>query len=158
MRVYVAGSMKNIKVIRELGELMRQQRLNVYVFCDEDQLTYEYSLTLRQQYDISQLTPQAILYNPILRSIGVLNLAQLKLCDACVIVLPSGRSAHMEGGFMCGRGKPLYIIGPMEEGEFDAMYLMAQNVYTLDDVHILIKDLKNEEKKNIAHDTTKSAT
>lgn len=30
--------------------------------------------------------------------------------DACVLVLPSGRSAHLEAGYMAGQGKRVYIL------------------------------------------------
>jgi len=30
--------------------------------------------------------------------------------EACVLVLPCGRSAHLEAGYMAGEGKPVYIL------------------------------------------------
>ncbi len=30
--------------------------------------------------------------------------------DCCVLVLPSGRSAHLEAGFMAGQGKPVITL------------------------------------------------
>lgn len=45
--------------------------------------------------------------------------------DACVLVLPCGRSAHLEAGWLCGRGKPLHVLVPADYGEPDLMYLLA---------------------------------
>ena len=30
--------------------------------------------------------------------------------DCCVLVLPCGRSAHLEAGYMAGQGKPVYTV------------------------------------------------
>jgi len=32
--------------------------------------------------------------------------------DACVLVLPCGRSAHLEAGWISGRGKPVVVYAP----------------------------------------------
>lgn len=56
----------------------------------------------------------------------------LTRCDAGVLVLPAGKSAHIELGFVVGQGKPGYIL--MESGEpdrWDVMYKFATVVYDL---------------------------
>lgn len=47
--------------------------------------------------------------------------------DACVLVLPCGRSAHLEAGWFCGRGKPVYIL-TQDGQEPELMYKMATKV------------------------------
>lgn len=32
--------------------------------------------------------------------------------DGCVLLLPSGRSAHIEAGWFCGKGRPVWILVP----------------------------------------------
>jgi hypothetical protein len=34
----------------------------------------------------------------------------LKWADACVLVMPCGRSAHLEAGYFVGAQKPLFIL------------------------------------------------
>ena len=66
--------------------------------------------------------------------------------DACVIVLPCGRSAHLEAGFMKGAGKNVYAYIP--EGcsiEPELMYKMLDGVYS--DIQEIIS-LMVEEKVN----------
>lgn len=41
------------------------------------------------------------------------------------MILPCGRSAHLEGGYAVGKGKALYILGHFPKGEFDVMYGFA---------------------------------
>jgi len=43
---------------------------------------------------------------------------------ACVLVLPCGRSAHLEAGWFIGKGRPVYIFIPGKI-EPELMYLMA---------------------------------
>lgn len=53
----------------------------------------------------------------------------MEWADACVLVLPAGRSAHLEGGWFAGRGKRLIILTRDGE-EPELMALMAQNICT----------------------------
>jgi hypothetical protein len=53
--------------------------------------------------------------------------------DAFVLVMPCGRSAHLEAGWAVGVGKPLAIL--LADGEPELMYRMASTlVVTLDDL------------------------
>jgi hypothetical protein len=45
----------------------------------------------------------------------------LEWCQACVLVLPSGMSAHLEAGWCAGQGKPVVIYAP-ELREAELMY------------------------------------
>lgn len=57
------------------------------------------------------------------------DMAALKKADACVLVLPCGRSAHLEAGWAKGAGKFLVILltdtGPLEP---ELMYAMADRI------------------------------
>lgn len=56
----------------------------------------------------------------------------LDTSDAVVLVLPAGRSGHLELGYSVGRGIPGYILldqGYVEEGRFDVMYNFASGVF-----------------------------
>ena len=55
----------------------------------------------------------------------------MRWADACVLVLPCGRSAHLEAGWFVGAGKPLAIL--LDEGsEPELMYRMARTGICLD--------------------------
>lgn len=47
----------------------------------------------------------------------------LRECDICVLVLPCGRSAHIEAGWAAGNGKQLIVL--LDDGEPDLMWKMA---------------------------------
>lgn len=50
----------------------------------------------------------------------------MRVCDACVLVMPCGRSAHLESGYFVGCGKPLVIL--LSDGEPELMYRMATHL------------------------------
>ena len=52
--------------------------------------------------------------------------------DAGLLVLPAGRSGHLELGYTIGRGKPGFILldgDYLDEGRFDVMYNFATEVF-----------------------------
>ena len=51
----------------------------------------------------------------------------MKWADLCVLVLPCGRSAHLEAGWFAGAGKPLHIL-LLEKCEPELMYKMAASI------------------------------
>lgn len=53
----------------------------------------------------------------------------LDRCDAAVLVLPAGKSGHLELGYCAGKGKRTYILLEEKEPErFDVMYQFATKV------------------------------
>ena len=62
----------------------------------------------------------------------------LKACDVCVLVLPCGRSAHLEAGWAAGAGKRL--INLLADGcEPELMYRMAEIATTIAEVVELLR-------------------
>ena len=49
--------------------------------------------------------------------------------DVCILLLPCGRSAHSEAGWMQGAGKPTYVI-LIEKQEPELMYKLFAGVFT----------------------------
>ena len=66
------------------------------------------------------------------------DLEALEWADTCVLLLPCGRSAHTEAGYLAGRGKRVIVYIP-EMVEPELMYKLFDRVVgTLDDlVHSL---------------------
>ncbi len=48
--------------------------------------------------------------------------------DCCVLLLPCGRSAHLEAGWFAGRGKRVFIYIPVFD-EPELMYKMANGIF-----------------------------
>lgn len=54
--------------------------------------------------------------------------ANLDKADAVVLILPAGKSAHLELGYVIGTGKPGYILMAPEDCRWDVMYRFATQV------------------------------
>ena len=152
MKIYVAGSMKNRDAIREVGEQLREHGFSCYVFCDAIEAAYAYSMQLRNQHDMSMLTPDLALTLPVVQAIFECNMRELEASDVVLVVLPCGRSAHLEAGWAVGRGKVAMIYGPMVRGEFDAMYGMASGVFSVNEFDKLVLMLKKLEDFGAPHE------
>lgn len=56
--------------------------------------------------------------------------AALDWCDTCVLVLPCGRSAHLEAGYTAGQGKDTYFLLNEDKFEPELMYLLGHGCST----------------------------
>lgn len=57
-----------------------------------------------------------------------LDMKALMECDACLLVLPCGRSAHLELGYAVGAGKQTAIMLHEDKFEPELMYLMVDHL------------------------------
>jgi hypothetical protein len=51
----------------------------------------------------------------------------MESCDACIIVLPCGRSAHTEAGWFSGKGKKVIVYVPIKQ-EPELMYKLFNGI------------------------------
>lgn len=58
------------------------------------------------------------------------DLFHLNRSEAVILVLPAGRSGHLELGYALGRGKAGYILLTEDNDRFDVMYKFATRVTT----------------------------
>jgi nucleoside 2-deoxyribosyltransferase len=53
----------------------------------------------------------------------------LDRCDGAVMLMPAGKSCHLEFGYVIGCGKPGYILFDKEPERYDVMYQFATEVF-----------------------------
>ena len=75
-----------------------------------------------------------VLEDPLVEGAFRHDLNAMDWAEACVLVLPCGRSAHFEAGWFAGKGKP--VIGLLEQDKVDPeimhkMMYLVQNVESL---------------------------
>jgi len=68
------------------------------------------------------------LAHPIARSGFASDFDAMRWADTFVLILPCGRSAHLEAGWAIGAGKPTCIVLHEEKFEPELMYLLAARV------------------------------
>lgn len=69
-----------------------------------------------------------VLTHPIAQSGFKSDMDALNWCDTCILLLPCGRSAHLEAGYCIGQKKETAVFISNEKFEPDLMYLMANLV------------------------------
>lgn len=127
MKIYVASSWRNEKQ-PEVVAALRDAGHDVYDFKNprEGDKGFHWS-----EIDPAwkNWTPEMFrnaLNHPIAISGYAADWNAMHLAEACVLVMPCGRSAHIEAGYFVGAFKPLYIL--LSDGEPELMYNMASLV------------------------------
>lgn len=63
----------------------------------------------------------------------------LHWCDTCVLLLPCGRSAHLEAGYAMGQGKETFVLLSPDGFEPELMYLLGDHICeTADDLRVAL--------------------
>lgn len=75
---------------------------------------------------------QLVRTHPVARAGFTLDRQALDWCDTCVLLLPSGRSAHLEAGYAAGQGKRVIVYLTPEKFEPELMYLLCSGIVTTD--------------------------
>ena len=70
---------------------------------------------------------QLLITSPVAAAGYVNDLRAMEWADTCVLLLPCGRSAHLEAGWFCGRGKRCIILTRDGE-EPELMALLATDI------------------------------
>lgn len=70
------------------------------------------------------------LTHPIAEAGFKLDKDALDWCDTCVLLLPSGRSAHLEAGYVAGQGKQTFALLREDRFEPELMYLLLTGCFT----------------------------
>lgn len=128
MNIYVASSWRNEKRQQEVVAALRADGHEVYDF--RNPAPEDHGFSWRQiNPDRSWLTDPKKFRLGLRHEIAAhgfrLDMNALVSCDACVLVLPCGRSAHLELGWASGAGKTTIVLldDPLSEPEL--MYKMC---------------------------------
>jgi hypothetical protein len=134
MKIYVASSWRNL-MQQGVVHTLRAAGYEVYDFKQPDgpgsppDSGFHWS---EIDPNWKEWTPdqfRASLSHPIAQHGFTRDMDALKGCDVCVLVMPCGRSAHLEAGYAVGANKPTVIL--LEDGEPELMYNMASTCTSL---------------------------
>lgn len=130
MRIYVASSWRNYLQPIVVTEL-RMAGHQVYDFKNpsETDKGFSWSEIDPNWQDWSNEEYITALQHPIAQKGFDSDFNAMKRADVCVLVMPCGRSAHVEAGWMQGAGKPTIVLIP-SEAEPELMYKIFENVCT----------------------------
>ena len=151
MKIYLASSWKNEKLVSIVAEFFRGKGHEVDAFVDDSKGRYVFHWTeMLDCSDKSKSKLNAVTFLDDKRSQKAFEEDKkwLDWCDVCILILPSGRSAHLEAGYAKGQGKLLVIYSFMEfpTGEFDVMYgfadLLSTNLEEIDNFFLVNTQLE----------------
>ena len=133
--IYVASSWRN-PYYPEVVECLRAEGFSVYDFRNPPHGRTGFHWT-----DVDENAPHWTfeqyaegLYHPLAERQFAADMEALEAADICVLVLPCGRSAHTEAGWMAGAGKKVIAYIP-EMVEPELMYKLFDRVVgNLDDL------------------------
>lgn len=138
--VYLIGSLRNPEIPRIAGE-MRAKGLEVFddwfaAGPEADDKWREYEIGRGRSYTeaLGGLAAEHVFQ---------FDLEHLRRCEAGVLVLPAGKSGHMELGYLLGAGKPGYILLDKPD-RWDVMYKFATKITT--ELEEIIEDVSRRLK------------
>lgn len=137
MKIYVASSWRNV-IQPEIVQILRGLGHEVYDFRNPAPGNTGFSWS-EIDPNWQEWTPEeyrAALQHPIAIGGYQFDINALRDCDACVLVLPSGRSASWEFGYAMGQGKRGVVV-QLGKVEPELMYREAEiitDVRNLQDV------------------------
>ncbi len=147
MKIFISGSLKN-KDIPHIGASLRD--LGFDVFDEWFAGGYEADLKWQEYETIRGRSYGEALYGLEAKNIFDFDMRHLKTTDISLLVLPAGKSAHMEMALAKGWGKKAYVyFGEGEPALWDVMYQIADAVFfnQVDLETQLIQDLEKEKDK-----------
>lgn len=141
--IYVIGSLRN-ETIPTVGTELRKAGWDAFddwyaAGPEADDKWKEYETSRGRSY------AQA-LEGHAARHVFSFDKAHLDRCDAAVLVLPAGRSGHLELGYMAGLGKRTFVLFDQDYSRWDVMYQFADATFT--DLPSLIQGIEQYRVKD----------
>lgn len=136
MKIYIASSWKEAQSVVALAGMLRADDHEVDAFCEERKGRTIFNFV--EIPDAKNHNGITMLDEPIVQKAFAEDKKWLDWADAIVMLLPCGKSAHLEAGYAKGKGKKLYIIGEFPAGDFDVMYGFADGMYKRDQIGRLL--------------------
>ena len=137
--VYVAGSMRERPRILMVSDRLTRAGFDVF---NDWIMPGEQTDEKWQEFEQAQgKTYLQAIEGPHAADVFEFDKAYLDQSDAFVLVYPAGKSGHTELGYMCGSGKPSFILLDAEPARWDVMLKFADGI-TLD-LEELVEMLKH---------------
>lgn len=137
-KIYLASSWRN-DFQQDLVQLLRQDGHEVYDYRNPPAGTgFSWD---QVGYDTAFISKRDVLQGDLVRFREALDhpraiagfesdFSAMKWADTFVLLLPCGRSAHLEAGWAVGAGKPVHVLLNDRQFEPELMYLLCAQVHT----------------------------
>lgn len=136
-QIYIIGSLRNKKIPHLAKEL---RKLDFKVFDDWFSPGPEADEFWRKYEQVRGSTYQEALSNPAAQHVFEFDKHHIDESDIGVLIMPAGKSGHLELGYMIGQGKPGFIFFEEEPERWDVMHQFGT-------ICVSMKELQDELKK-----------
>lgn len=125
-KIYLASSWKNAYLVFNLHNELHRKGYIVDAFVDASEGRYVFDWRDIVK-DKNALNAKTFLEDSRAQRAFREDRKQLDWCNCVILILPAGKSSHLEAGYAKGQQKTLIIYAPQrfESGEFDVMYGFA---------------------------------
>lgn len=149
MKIYLASSWSNAETVRALARYLEEEGFEVDAFCraTDQRFSFHWSEFVDTEEELQQYDALSFLSDHRVQRAFEEDKRWLDWADTVVMVMPCGRSSHLEAGYGKGQGKRLFIYGEFVKGEFDVMYGFADGLYRTEDLDGLVSALHRTEEE-----------
>lgn len=128
--VYIIGSLRNEK-IPHVGNLLRENGYDA--FDDWWGAGHEADDKWRDYENIRGRSHKEALFGYAARHTFAFDKYHLERCDMAVLVMPAGKSGHLELGYFVRSGNPGFILYDKVPERYDVMHQFATAVFNNDE-------------------------
>ena len=130
MKIYLASSWRN-EFQPAIVARLRRDGFDVYDFRNPPKSPpfRSWSLVSTNWQSWTKQDYLQALRHPIAVEAYYSDFSAMKQADVCVLLLPSGCSAHVEAGYMKGKGKPVYVLDLDEKPATELMYKLFNGIF-----------------------------
>ena len=125
-KFFIAGRTRNRENILKLCEIFDELNISYYCFLKNEESHKEAGLDMYDN-NLADKFEALGLEDPSVRIIFEHDLDGLKNSENLLLVLPAGKSAHIESGIAYGLAKKCYAIG--EYDVTDSLYLIFDKIF-----------------------------
>ncbi|MDP2856498.1 MAG: hypothetical protein Q8P50_00785 [Bacillota bacterium] len=128
MRVYIVSSWRNAETIRKMADYLRLRGMEVDDFTDSrggERYVFDRYVFDARGCGLENADAMEFLRDERVQRAFAEDKRGLDWAEGVLLILPAGRSAHLEAGYAVGKGKKLVILGEFPPGEYDTMYGFA---------------------------------
>jgi hypothetical protein len=132
---FIAGRWRNKEEVLKVRDLLKDVGISYYCFLESshnnESVNFTEGADPNEVMDHYEQIPNWR-EDPMVKKIFDQDMDALRASKNFVLVLPAGKSGHIEAGASYGMNKPTYAIG--EQKETESLYLIFDDIFaTLDD-------------------------
>lgn len=129
IRIYTASSWRNPRYAGVVQRI-KDAGFQVYDFRNppDDKAAFHWTAIDPKWENWNEWQFRQYIKHPIAQRGFTSDFNGMEWANVCVLILPSGKSSHIEAGYMVGRGKPLFIL--LDGGEPELTYSLATKLCT----------------------------